>query len=72
MSPGALPSGGVWFSNWYVISTDTGHVAQSPHDSTGWSPAVKMEPVLSVSSFNTSKTKCHTYFNGKSSLVFGS
>ena len=32
-SPGALPSGlgvgGVWFSSWYVISIDTGHIAQS-------------------------------------------
>ena len=24
-SPGALPSG-VWFSSWYVVSIDTGHI----------------------------------------------
>ena len=54
MSPGALPSGGVWFSSWYVISVDTGHIAQSPQSSPTWSPAFKMEPVQSVSSFNGS------------------
>ena len=43
--------GGVWFSSWYVVSIDTGHIAQSPQSSPGWSPAFKMEPVLSVSSF---------------------
>ena len=42
---------GVWFSSWYVVSTDTGHLAQSPQSSPRWSPAFKMEPVLSVSSF---------------------
>ena len=58
MSPGVLPSGGsgssiwrVWFSSWYVISIDTGHIAQSPQSGPRWSPAFKMEPVLSVSSF---------------------
>ena len=53
-SPGALPSrgGGVWFSSWYVVSIDTGHIAQSPQSSPRWSTAFKMEPVLSVSSFN--------------------
>ena len=53
MSPGALPSGGggAWFSNWYVVSIDTGHIAQSPQSRRRWSPAFKMEPVLSVSSF---------------------
>ena len=57
-SPGALPSRGLvfflpgaWFSSWYVISIDTGHVAQSPQSSPRWSPASKMEPVLSVASF---------------------
>ena len=55
-SPGALPSrgGGVWFSSWYVISIDTGHIAQSPQSSPRWSPAFKTEPVLSVSSFSLS------------------
>ena len=51
MSPGALPPGGVWFSSWYVVSIDTGHIAQSLQSSPRWSPAFKMEPVLSVSSF---------------------
>ena len=51
MSPGALPSGGVCFSSWYVISIDTGLIAQSPQSVPGWNPAFKMEPVLSVSSF---------------------
>ena len=51
MSPGVLPSGGVWFSSWYVVSIDTGHIAQSPQSGPRWSPAFKMEPVLSVSSF---------------------
>ena len=51
MSPGTLPSGGTGFSSWYVISIDTGHIAQSPQSNPIWSPAFKMEPVLSVSSF---------------------
>ena len=52
MSPGALSwVGGVWFSSWYVVSIGTGHIAQSPQSSPGWSPAFKMEPVLSVFSF---------------------
>ena len=42
---------GVWFSSWYVVSIDTGHIAQSPQSGPRWSPAFKMEPVLSVSSF---------------------
>ena len=42
---------GAWFSSWYVVSIDTGHIAQSPQSSPRWSPALKMEPVLSVSSF---------------------
>ena len=42
---------GVWFSSWYVVSIDTGHI-QSPQSSPRWSPAFKMEPVLSVSSFS--------------------
>ena len=56
MSPGALPSGAgvgvVLFSSWYVVSIDTGHIAQSPQSGPRWSPAFKMEPVLSVSSFS--------------------
>ena len=55
MSPGILQSGGTWFSSWYVISIDTGHIAQRPQSGPRSSPAFKMEPVLSVSSFNTSK-----------------
>ena len=54
MSPGVLPSGargragggGVWFSSWYVVSIDTGHIAQSPQSSPRWSPAFTIEPVL--------------------------
>ena len=41
MSPGALPSGGVCFSSWYVISIDTGLIAQSPQSVPGWNPAFK-------------------------------
>ena len=41
----------VWFSSLYVISIDTGHIAQSPQSGPRWSPAFEMEPVLSVSSF---------------------
>ena len=33
------------------MSIDTGHIAQSPQSSPRQSPAFKMEPVLSVSSF---------------------
>ena len=52
-SPGALPLGrGVWFSSWYVVSIDIGHGAQSPQSGPRWSPAFKIEPVLSVSSFS--------------------
>ena len=51
MSPGALPSGGVCFSSWYVVSINAGHTAQSPQSSPRWSPTFKMEPVLSISSF---------------------
>ena len=43
---------GIWFSIWYVVSINTGHIAQSPQSGPRWSPAFKMEPVLSVSSFN--------------------
>ena len=43
---------GAWFSNWYVVSIDTGHIAQSPQSSPRWSSAFKIEPVLSVSSFS--------------------
>ena len=35
----------------YVIPIDTGHIALSPQSSPRWSPAFKVEPVLSVSSF---------------------
>ena len=52
MSPGVLPSGGPGFSSWYVIFIDIGHISQSPQSGPRWSPAFKMEPVLSVSSFN--------------------
>ena len=51
-SPGALPSEGAWFSSWYVVSIGTGHIAQSPQSGPRRSPAFKMEPVLSVSSFS--------------------
>ena len=47
MSSGALPSRGLVFS-WYVISIDTGHIVQSPQSGPRWSPAFKMEPVVSV------------------------
>ena len=50
MSPGALPSG-AWLSSWYVVSIGTGYIAQSPQSGPRWSPAFKMEPVLSLSSF---------------------
>ena len=43
---------GVWFSSWYVVSIDIGYIAQSPQSGPRWSPAFKMEPVVSVSSFN--------------------
>ena len=43
---------GAWFSSWYVVSIDTGHIAQSPQSGPRCSRAFKMEPVLSVSSFN--------------------
>ena len=42
---------GAWFSGWYVVSIDAGHLAPSPQSGPRWSPAFKMEPVLSVSSF---------------------
>ena len=46
-----MEEGGGRFYSWYVVSIDTGHRAQSPQSSPRWSPAFKMEPVLSVSSF---------------------
>ena len=54
MSSRALPWGvGVWFSSWYVVSINPGHIGQSPQSAgPRWSLAFKMEPVLSVSSFN--------------------
>ena len=63
-SPGAVPwsrggggeggqgAGVVWFSSWYVVSIDPGLIGQHPQSSPRWSPAFKMKPVLSVSSFN--------------------
>ena len=43
---------GVWFSSWYVVSIDTGHIAHvSPQSGPRWSPAFKMEPILSLSCF---------------------
>ena len=42
-----------WFSSWGVVSIDTGCRAQSPQPKPGWSPAFKIEAVLSVSSFTT-------------------
>ena len=42
---------GAWFSSWFVVSIETGHIAQSPQSGPRWSPAFKMEPVLSGSSF---------------------
>ena len=48
---------GFWFSSWYVISIDTGHIAHSPASGPRWSPAFKTEPVLSVSSFNKQKSE---------------
>ena len=49
---------GAWFSSWYVVSIDTGQTAQSPRSGPRESPALKMEPVLSVSSFNTNLYLC--------------
>ena len=67
-SPGALPwvwhgggggGGGVgWFSSLSVVSIDTGQRAQCPQSHPSWSPALQMEPVLSVSSFNTEFERC--------------
>ena len=47
---------GAWFSSWYVVSIDTGRIAQSPQAGPRWSPAFKMEPVLSVSSFKSTES----------------
>ena len=38
MSPGALP--GTWFSSWYVVCIDIGHIAQSPQSDPRWNPAL--------------------------------
>ena len=51
-SPGALSSGG-WFSSWYVVSIDSGHIPQSPQSGPRWSPVFKIEPVLFPPSFPT-------------------
>ena len=48
-----------WFSSWYVVSIHTGHIAQSPQSIPRWSPAFKMEPVHSVSSFSISEYSQH-------------
>ena len=48
---------GLWFSSWYVVSIDTGHIAHSPLSGPRWSSAFKMEPVLSVSSFSKPKSE---------------
>ena len=51
--PWTLPSGeSSSFSSWCVVSIDIGHIAQSPQSGPRWSPAFKMEPVLSVNSFS--------------------
>ena len=42
---------GAWFSSWYFVSIDTGQEAQSSQSGPRGSPAFKIEPVLSVSSF---------------------
>ena len=55
ISLGYLPSRGVWFSSWYVLSIDTGRIVPSPQSGPRWSPAFKMEPVLFVSSFKVNK-----------------
>ena len=54
---GILLGNGALVFRWYVVSIDTGHIAQSPQSSPKWSPAFKMEPVLSVSFFISSKLK---------------
>ena len=48
MSSRALPWGvGVWFSSWYVVSINPGHIGQSPQSAgPRWSLAFKLEPVL--------------------------
>ena len=46
--------GGVWFSSLYVVSIDTGHIAQSSQSGPSWSPVFKIERVLSISSFTLS------------------
>ena len=42
---------GTWFSSWCVVSIDREHRTQSQQSCPRRSPAFKMEPVLSVSSF---------------------
>ena len=37
---------GIWFSIWYVVSINTGHIAQSPWSGPRWSSTFKMELVL--------------------------
>ena len=41
---------GAWFSCWYVVSIDTGHIAQSPQSGPRWSSDFKIKPVLFPSS----------------------
>ena len=61
-SPGALPlaGGGGRGVSGFVISIDTGPIAQSPQSCPRWSRAFKMEPVLSVSSFNDNSGELKT------------
>ena len=37
---------GAWFSSWYVVSIDTGHITQNPQSGPRLSSAFKIEPVL--------------------------
>ena len=59
----------VWTSL-YVISIDTGHIAQSPQSCPRWSPICKMEPVLSVSSFNCSNEIKRRLFLGRKAMTY--
>ena len=43
---GILLGNGALVFRWYVVSIDTGHIAQSPRSGPRWSPAFKIEPVL--------------------------
>ena len=54
---------GVWFSSWYVISIDTGPIAQSPQSGPRWSLAFKMEPVLFPPSISHCTSDLHFSIN---------